>query len=84
MNNLIKHSNDTKQENQVPGVLCPGCKKFHIRLSLEQLLYGKDAKCGSCGLSMAIDRSRDAKMMELLQDLYIATKNVEALRNQSF
>ncbi len=76
---ISKHS---KEENQVPGIPCPNCGVFRIRLSLEQLLYSPTVTCGNCGLSMSIDRSKSTKIMEKLQDVLIAKQNVDMLRNQ--
>jgi len=66
----------------VPGFPCPKCKDFRIKLSLRDVLYGREACCGKCGLTLSIDRSNAGKLMSLLQDVYVAEQNVSAFQKK--
>lgn len=69
-------------KNDVPGFPCPSCT-FRIKLSLQDVLYAHEIKCANCGAAMGIDRSNARRLMTLLQDVYVAEKNVKALQKQS-
>ena len=68
----------------VPGFPCPNCRTFRIKTTLEQILHSSDVRCGGCGFALSIDRGQSQKLMTVLQDLYVAEKNVASLRRQSF
>jgi hypothetical protein len=71
-----------KTMNTAPGFLCPGCARVHIKLTLAAFLDARNVRCPSCGLSFDMDKSQCAPLLELLQDLYVATENVKGLREQ--
>ncbi|WP_028974822.1 hypothetical protein [Spirochaeta cellobiosiphila] len=62
--------------NTPEGFLCPGCKQFRIKLSLEQLLYKRVIRCPYCGLELGLDKSTCAEALDKLQNLYVATERV--------
>lgn len=82
MKNNKKQQINEPQKNQVPGIPCPNCGDFRIKLTIEDLLYAREIKCAVCGLILNINRSECKELMGLVQDLHIAAKNVEALRKQ--
>jgi transcription elongation factor Elf1 len=72
----------TKVMNQAPGFLCPACQKVRIKLSLEQFLTSTDVTCPVCSTRFAMDKAECARLVEMLQELHVAQKNVEMLAKQ--
>jgi len=68
-----------KTLNDVPGFLCPSCKQVHIKISLPQFLSASSIVCPVCGTSFEMDKSGCAGLVEVLQDLNIATENVRSM-----
>lgn len=64
----------------VPGFPCPQCQDFRIKLSLRDVLYAREVRCGKCGLQLSLDRSNAKKLMTLLQDVYVAEQNVASFQ----
>lgn len=71
---------ETLAPGDVPGFPCPGCQDFRIKLSMRDVLYSREVRCGKCGLLMSLDRSNAKKLMTLLQDVYVAEQNMSALK----
>lgn len=63
-----------------PGFLCPLCQKVRIKVSLASFLHDTEVTCPNCGGKLQMDKSQCSRMVELLQDLYNADLNVQALR----
>lgn len=72
----------TKPMNQAPGFLCPACQKVRIKLSLEQFLTSTDISCPVCSTRFVMDKAECARLVDMLQDLHVAQKNVEMLTKQ--
>ncbi|HSG41336.1 MAG TPA: hypothetical protein VLE27_16970 [Thermoanaerobaculia bacterium] len=66
-----------------PFLPCPQCG-FRMKLSMEQILFNRDFQCPGCGLRLNLDRDASRQSLELLQDLHVAVRNVEALKKQSY
>lgn len=73
---------DEKTYNAPKGFLCPNCKKAFIKLNLYSFLYETDVCCPVCGTKFSMDKSQCASTVEKLQDLYLASQEVEKLKNQ--
>ena len=71
------------QSTTAPGFLCPSCEAFRIRISLDVFLSSQAVTCGYCGQEFHMDKSKTGRILELLQDLHIANRDVEVLRRQS-
>ena len=77
---------DTANErtlNAAEGFLCPHCKQFRIRISLEDFLSRNEVRCGGCGIQFNMDKSECTELLGLLQELHVAQKNVRLLSRQS-
>jgi transcription elongation factor Elf1 len=71
-----------KSLNTAPGFLCPACGRVRIKLTLGAFLSSREVRCPSCGMSFDMDKSQCTALLELLQDLYVATENVKGLQEQ--
>ena len=65
------------------SILCPVCKKGKIKLGLHDFLYGNSFTCPCCNTNFHMDKDQCAPMLDKLQDLYSATKEVERLKKQA-
>lgn len=72
-----------KTYNSPTGVQCPVCKRGFIKLTLHDFLCGNSTKCPICGTSFNIDKSQCAPVIDKLQNLDLASREVERLKNQS-
>lgn len=77
------NSPEEHQFGRPTGFPCPECK-FIMKVTIEQLLYGKRIECPSCGLVLSVNKEKSKKSLKLLQDLHVAIKNVESMKKQSF
>jgi hypothetical protein len=68
--------------NEPPGVLCPGCQKQHIRLTIDQLLYSTGVRCDHCGLWLVIDKVNSRDAIESVQKLKDAKDAVNKFNHQ--
>jgi hypothetical protein len=75
---------EEKVLNSAPGFLCPGCRQVRIKVPLGDFLSRTDIRCPGCGLGFQMDKSDCGKLVEMLQDLHVAQRNVEDMKNQSF
>lgn len=73
-------SNEGKTMNAAPGFPCPLCGRVNIKVTLESFLNAKEVRCPSCGGTFFMDKSQCTRMVELLQDLYVATENAKAVK----
>lgn len=74
---------EEKSYNNATGILCPICKKGKIKMSLGDFLYGNDFTCPCCNTQFSMDKSQCAPILDKLQDLYSATKEVDRLKKQN-
>ncbi len=65
------------------GILCPVCKKGKIKLGLHDFLYGNSFTCPCCNTKVNMDKDQCAPLLDKLQDLYSATKEVDRLKKQA-
>lgn len=72
-----------KTYNTPNGFLCPVCHKGMIKMSLYSFLYDKDVKCPVCGMKFSVDKSQCENTVNKLQNLYMASKEVERLKKQN-
>lgn len=66
---------------QIPGMKCPQCGNF-IPTSISELLTSTGLKCPHCRLVLTINREESKRAMEILHDVDIAQKNVDATANR--
>lgn len=71
-----------KTYNSPTGVPCPICQKGYIKLSLHDFLCGTSVKCPICGTNFNMDKSQCAPIIEKLQKLDMANREVERLKHQ--
>ena len=76
-------SEQVKYMNEAPGFLCPECQNFRIKLSIEDFLTKREVICANCGTPFQMDKSQSTGLVQKLQELHIANKNVEMLKKQS-
>lgn len=70
--------NQNNSENT--GLKCPKCG-FLIKFSIDDILYSSKFCCAGCGLEFTLNRDEESKkVMELLQDVSVAAKNVEKVK----
>lgn len=69
-----------KSLNDVQGFLCPVCERVRIKLSLPQFLSSAPVVCPVCGTNFHMDKSQCTGLINMLQDLNVATENVRALK----
>ncbi|MBO7551631.1 MAG: hypothetical protein J6T62_08970 [Fibrobacter sp.] len=74
---------EKKTYNDATGIPCPVCKKGLIKLSLGTFLFENKFVCPYCNTSFNIDKSQCLPILDKLQDLYNANKEVERLKNQN-
>ena len=74
---------EEKSYNKAPGIRCPICKKGLIKLSLGDFLYEKEFVCPCCNTAFDMDKSQCGPVLDKLQDLYSANKEVERLKKQN-
>lgn len=63
-------------QQRVPGLGCPRCRKF-IPTSVMELITAKSLKCPTCGLELVIDKAASSKALEALRKVEDAQKRVE-------
>jgi len=68
-----------REMSPAPGFLCPICQQVRIKVSLAAFLTSNEVVCPNCGSTFEMDKSGCSRMVELLQELYIADQNVQAL-----
>lgn len=74
---------EEKTYNNATGIPCPICKKGIIKLSLGAFLFDNKFVCPFCNTQFNIDKSQCLPILDKLQDLYDASKEVERLKKQS-
>lgn len=74
---------ENKTYNVPEGILCPVCNKSRIKMTLGDFLYGDGPKCPYCNTKFGMDKSQCTSVLEKLQDLYMATKEVDRLKTQN-
>ena len=52
-------------------------------MSLGDFLYGNNFTCPCCNTQFSMDKSQCAPILDKLQDLYSATKEVDRLKKQN-
>jgi DNA-directed RNA polymerase subunit RPC12/RpoP len=67
--------------DDLPGIPCPQCGTL-IQISIESLLFASRYNCVSCSLVIEKDASESATALGLLQQLYIAQKNVDDVKRR--
>lgn len=72
-----------REMSSAPGFLCPICKEVRIKVSLAAFLGSNEVTCPNCSSTFEMDKSGCLRMVELLQDLYNADQNVQALLGKS-
>lgn len=68
-----------REMSPAPGFLCPVCQQVRIKVSLAAFLSSNEVVCPNCSTNFQMDKSGCTRMVELLQDLYTADQNVQAL-----
>lgn len=71
----------SKQATPRQGVPCPECS-FVIPTTLPMLLSGEPIVCPLCGLALHINTEKSAGSLNLIRQVYAATQQVEATRQQ--
>ncbi len=74
---------EEKTYNNAAGIPCPVCKKGIIKLSLGNFLFDNKFICPYCNTKFDINKSHCGAILEKLQDLYNANKEMERLTKQS-
>lgn len=74
---------DQKTYNEPVGIPCPVCKQARIKMSLGDFLYGEGYTCPCCNTKFGVDKSQCGAVLNKLQDLYLATKEVDRLKQQT-
>lgn len=72
-----------KTYNSPTGALCPVCQKGIIKLTLHDFLCGNSTRCPICGTNFNIDKSQCASVINKLQNLDMASREVDRLKNQN-
>ncbi|MEM6820775.1 MAG: hypothetical protein AAF558_02375 [Verrucomicrobiota bacterium] len=63
-----------------PGITCPKCK-FFIQMAIQDLLTQSVFVCPGCGLKLNLDRGASRGSLQALQQLNVALKNLESVKN---
>lgn len=68
-----------KTLNDAPGFTCPVCGLGRVKLSLQDFLSSKNVCCPVCSTSFLMDKSGCTELVDRLQDLHVAQRNIRLL-----
>lgn len=68
--------------SNTPGFLCPACGRVRLKVSLAEFLSSQEIRCPSCHTPFLMDKSSCSRMIEMLQELDVAQRNIQLIQGK--